>query len=272
MAIRETISQWAVQEIGDVRRAPVAFALMFVIGLAGGSFAAWFLLDKTYNERIAFLQGQLDYQARTQAPIPQVTVQRITTWPSTALWIASGALVFIAIGFGLSRKTLKRENRTLIRRIDVLQVSKAAAEKGQAAIAAERDGVVAAMKQLKHHHAIEVLQRHSTRKRTDGVSERVTIRYGNYGKDYEIAQTIERLFNEHVKWPVTLDASNNPALPRAEGFKVVFDHGMTFHAYAELTHAFSEGNLLGVTVGQRSLTPREDTEHLIVLVLPSSDG
>jgi hypothetical protein len=68
---------------------------------------------------------------------------------------------------------------------------------------------------------------------------------------------------------VELETQTKPALPRADKFKVVFDVGMTYFTYGRLIHAISDGDLLGVQIGKREFVDREDSHHLIVMVLPS---
>jgi hypothetical protein len=158
--------------------------------------------------------------------------------------------------------------------VDGLRGPLATAAEDNARLIAERDQAVVALKDKKHAYAVEILERCSNlRFKPDSITPvipTVTIRYCSYGKDYELAQQIQTYFTLYAKWPVTLDGSNNPALPRADKFKVVFDVGMTVMTYGELVHAFIEGNLLGVSVGLQQFVDREDSHHLIVKVLPST--
>ena len=134
----------------------------------------------------------------------------------------------------------------------------------------ELDLAVVSLKDKKREYAMEVLEQYSNLVPREGTPPiTVTVRYANYGHDYDIAQRIQGLFTQYVKWPVALEASNNPALPRADKFKVVFDVGSTYFTYARLVHAISDGDLLGVPVGKLDFVDRDNPHHLIVLVLPS---
>jgi len=134
----------------------------------------------------------------------------------------------------------------------------------------ERDQARVDLKDKKHEYAMEVLERYSKITFKDP-QPTVTVKYASYGKDYELAQQIQGLFTQYVKWPVELEATYKPALPRADEYKVIFDVGMTYFTYGPLIHAISEGDLLGeeVAIGKRQFVEREDSHHLIVMVLPS---
>jgi len=177
----------------------------------------------------------------------------------------------------VSSRRHRRENKLLVSHVDTLQESLGALSKEKKHLAGERERIlnerdvaVTALNDKKREYAIETLARCSRLRFEGGVVPNVIIRYGSYGYDDDLAFRIKALFDEHVKWPVTLDASNRTALPRAEEFKVVFDVGMTVMTYGDLVHAFADGNLLGVTVGVRQGFDREDSQNLIVMVLPSA--
>jgi hypothetical protein len=67
---------------------------------------------------------------------------------------------------------------------------------------------------------------------------------------------------------VTLDGSNQPHLRPAGEFKVLFESSYT-QDFDRIAFAFSDGDLLGVSVG-RSIGDRNDQHHLIVKVLPAA--
>ena len=102
----------------------------------------------------------------------------------------------------------------------------------------------------------------------DGVKPIVTIRSAAYGHDYALVREIERIFKEFTGWAVTLDGTNNPMLPQAEQFKVVFESGLTM-SFDVIAHAFADGDLLGVPVG-RAQSDRSDHHRLVITVLPSA--
>jgi hypothetical protein len=134
----------------------------------------------------------------------------------------------------------------------------------------QREKAVVALKETKSKYAIETLRRHARLIFSENRKPHVTIRYFSYGPDYELAMKLKGLFTQYVEWPVALDATNSPALPRADKFKVVFDVGMTALTYGELINAISDGDFLeGATIGQVQFVERKDSEHLIVSVLPS---
>jgi hypothetical protein len=191
-------------------------------------------------------------------------------FPHLSVRVAFGfAIVFTAVVI-YGWRTRSRASRLRLE-LDAKAELLDAAIAGQAKLQTERDAAVVALKDRRHVYALETLQRHAML-RINGSTPRVTVRYCSYGQDYELAKKVQEIFAKDVKWPVVLDGSNTPALMRAEQFKVVFDTGMTAFAYGDLVHAFSEGNLLGVTVGVRKFQDRLDDDHLIVSVLPWSES
>jgi hypothetical protein len=134
----------------------------------------------------------------------------------------------------------------------------------------ERDKTVKELQERRRRYALETFERCRRMVFYGGDKEvppTVTIRHCSYAGDDKIAERIKNVFDQYLRWPVNIDASNNPALERAERFKVVFDVGFTL-SYGEVIRAFDEGDFLGVTVGALQ-ADRDDERHLIVKVLPS---
>src|SRR4030095_2921384 len=96
----------------------------------------------------------------------------------------------------------------------------------------------------------------------------ITIKFASYGRDYALLKDLERILTESGR-TVSLDRSNNPALPQAQEYKVIFESGLTT-SFGPLAGAFSEGELLGVPIGA-STADRHDVHHLVIKVLPSED-
>ncbi len=131
----------------------------------------------------------------------------------------------------------------------------------------ERDGAQQALKTAKREFAHERLKWYS-KMSFGGVKPTVTIRSAAYGNDYAIVQEIQKILKEFTGWEVALDGTNNPMLPQAEKFKVVFESAFTM-SFDDVAFAFSDGDLLGVPVG-KAMSDREDSHHLVIKVLPSA--
>jgi hypothetical protein len=262
MAFLDRLHDRAVQEVAELKRVPATLTLVLIVGLVGG----WLVGSRLYSERIEVLQLRLS-AATEGRPLPP---PRPVAWPSALLWGVAAVLAVTCARLAMLSRNRKREIKDLLRRVDALQESVRTATNERDSIAAQRDSATIALKDTKRDYAIAILRRYSNLRFDDNTAPRVTIRYGSYGCDHDIAVRIKALFDEHVRWPVTLDASNIPALPRAGTFKVVFDTGMTVMTYGDLVHAFADGDLLGVSVGVRQGFDREDSHHLIVMVLPST--
>jgi hypothetical protein len=250
----EGFKEWALKELREVRHAPAAFAILSALCVGLG----WWAAKTFYSERIEVMQLQIGALERSlpvfrDSPTPTLT-------PNRALIVALAFVVVVCIPsvasalrnkrvVGEAEEDLRRRSSELTRVIN------------------ERDKVAQELKDKKYEYAMDTLSRYA-HLGVNGKKPRVTVRYSDYGQDYETAQKIKGMFTQYVKWPVTLEISNT--LPRAEKFKVVFDVGMTAITYNELVHAFSEGDLVNATVGIRQFTERDDIEQLIVLVLPSA--
>jgi hypothetical protein len=270
----DAFQQWAVGEVREVRRAPFAIVVLVVFGFAAG----WYVHAFFTSQQIQILELQRD-TARAGIALPA----RAASPPATLLFPYLSVrvavfLAFVVIGvFALAwrngrtiarlRRDGNAQNALLLAKDDLLH----AAADLHGKLSHERDVAVIALKDKRYEYAMDTLRRYSML-RVNGEIPSVTIRCTSYGRDFELAEKVRGLFTQHVNWPVTLDVSNTPALPRAEQFKVVFDTGMTVLSYGDLIHAFAEGDLVGVTVGHRRFTDREDAHHLIVLVLPSADA
>lgn len=141
----------------------------------------------------------------------------------------------------------------------------------QALLVDERDAAIAAHKDTKHEYAMEILVGHSRMVfPPDNVKPTVTVRHCSYTGDDKLAEQIKGLLTQYAQWPVDIDASNNPALERAEKCKVVFDVGTTL-SYGALIRAFIKGDFLGVPICENR-NDRKNVEHLIIKVLPSASG
>ena len=255
------------QEAAEVRRAPFTFALAIVTSLALGYWYA----ARFYAERIEILELQRDAAAGGLQLPPAKTSTLFQ--PNTGFILVAVLAAVARVWLAVRSMRNRHENRALVKQIDTLLWDQTEGRKAwtteRAQLEQGRDKAMADLKDRQNVYALETLRRYAGFKFDNGLRPRVTIRYSSYGKDWELAQAVKALVDQHLRWPVTLDASNVPALPRAESFKVVFDLGMTGFIYGDLVHAFSEGNLLGVPVGQRQFVERADNENLIVLVLPS---
>lgn len=249
----EQFQEWALRQVSEVKQAPGAIVALLALGFAIG----WFFAQQFYAERITFLELLVE---KSGTPPPAVFV-----WPTRAVWAGAALAILVAIVAARGARRDRRQSATSLARVDEAQ-----ADRQQLTV--ERDAAAAALKDKKHEYAIRTLQRHSHLRLHDGTRPNLSIRYYAYGHDYDLAKLIEELFNKHVQWNVKLDPQNGPALEPEKDFKVVFDVGMTLEFYGDLVHAFNEGNLLGVAVGWRRMTPREDVQNLIVEVLPSTNS
>lgn len=261
--------EWALHEVREVRRAPIAIVVLLVMGFILG----WLAASGFYAERMEVLTLQRDSALAGRPAMPPPSPPLSQQLPSLNVIVGAvgGLCVFVSLLLFRSNRNKRVEAKWLLGRIDALQESVSEGLRANEKIADEKTKAEIALKDRRHQYAMEVLERYSNARFKDDIKPRVTIRYCSYGQDYVIAQKIEAMFTQYVRWSVTKDASNNPALPRSDQFKVVFDVGMTVLTYGDLVHAFMEGDLLGVTVGMRQYTEREDSENLIVLVLPSAE-
>ena len=130
----------------------------------------------------------------------------------------------------------------------------------------ERDTAVATVKQVKRDYGLTILRMLSGMRFRGGEKPTVVIRFARYEHDYKLAREIEKIFRDVTDWNVTLDGSNTPVLHPDDRFKVIFESGLTM-SFEKVTAAFSEGDLLGVPVGQR-VADRGDEDRLVVEVLP----
>jgi len=123
----------------------------------------------------------------------------------------------------------------------------------------------ATIKKLKTDHALEQVSICS-QMRFNGTSPTLTVRFAAYGTDYALVKQIEKIFAD-CGWKVHLDGTNNPVLPQADQFKVIFESPGT-PSFDRLAFEFSNADLLGVPVG-KSMGDRSDFHHLVIKVLPS---
>lgn len=126
----------------------------------------------------------------------------------------------------------------------------------------------AALKAKRREFAEYILRRHSGMTFNNGQQPAtVTIRYVGHGPDMDLVEKLERILSEFCNWEPTRDGKNDPALPRAKQFKVVFESAATT-SFDDLSFAFTEGDLLdGISVGKR-MGDRHDSHHLIIQILP----
>ena len=108
------------------------------------------------------------------------------------------------------------------------------------------------------------------RARTEGRTVedfRVTVRFADY-KDLDLAKEIEEAIKNCTQWAVEIDGSNNPTIMPDKDFKIVFDIG-PWQTFREVVWAFSYGELVKGKIGSRVTERFDDTDHLIVNVLPT---
>lgn len=250
MALPEKFWEWAESEWRDMKRVPITLGVaVFIGGLAVHIF---------YSERMAAMSEQI--------ALVNAGGKAVETWNrwSVSMLAALGVACAGVMAMGVQNWRLRVSVRQQKDRAEASTIGMSHVE----TVAKERDAAVAALKAKKQEYAMDTLSRYSNIRFGDNVKPRVTVRHVSYDSDYEIAQQLKTLFTNTVGWTVTIDASNVPALDRAGRFKVVFDVGMTAITYGDLVHAFSEGELLGVPVGIKQFTDREDSDHLIIEVLP----
>jgi hypothetical protein len=273
------ILNWLREEAREMKRVPVALVLFIALAFYGG----WRLNEAFVAERIKLIELQRDTaEARIVRPTaPPVQIQPpIMLFPHVSVRVAIGiATVFIAVVIFavVSARRASQLSGEIANVKEEITATNVIVEN----LTKERDDAIKALKEKKREYAIETLERYShMRFRREEAGQRedtkdteiqttVTVRYADYGEDHDLAQRIRNIFEGNVRWPVTLDSSNKPSLPRADTVKVVFDVADTYFTYGPLVHAFAEGDLLGVPIGKRQMTGRADLHHLIVLVLPS---
>lgn len=108
------------------------------------------------------------------------------------------------------------------------------------------------------------------RARTEGRTVedfRVTVRFADY-KDLDLAKEIEEAVKNCTQWAVEIDGSNNPTIMPDKDFKIVFNIG-PWPTFREVVWAFSYGELVKGKIGSRVTERFDDTDHLIVNVLPT---
>jgi hypothetical protein len=219
----------------------------------------------TKDERISLLQERLDASGKS---VPAVVAQQLP--PESPLWLRVFVISFLAITvvaivlvWRISLR-LSRFRKDLSAKDDLLENIRLLHRNA----VDERDQIRAELQNKKHEYAMEVFENYSKLPFKDP-QPMVTVRFANYGSDHEIAQKIQGVFSQYVKWSVHLDGSNNPALAKSGKFKVVFDIGGTYFTYMKLIHAIREGDFLGVSIGKMENAERDDPHHLIAMVLPS---
>ena len=126
-----------------------------------------------------------------------------------------------------------------------------------------------AHKQTKIESAERDLRDSANLKWPTGESPSVVVRFFGYGKDHDLAQRIREIVEKFLGWPVTLDGSNKPTLPKAGDFKVVFVSGTTT-SFKRVALAFVRGELIGegVAIGGREFDDSIDFHRLEIHVLP----
>jgi hypothetical protein len=261
----ESFRDYALRELREVKHAPAAVGVLLVLGVATG----WWAASQFYAERIEVLQLHIAALERGVAVVRQVSVP--SAW--TPMRMAVFALVLVVgVVAAVTAISNKRKVKGLDRSVSALRGLLDDGVKENQRVTIERDEAVVALKNKKHEYAMETLERYANARFIDDIKPRVTIRYCSYGQDHEIAMQLKGLFTQYVRWDAELELATKPALPRAEKFKVLFDVGRTFQTYGPLIRAISEGDFLGVTVGRYEFVDRDDSEHLIVNVLPSVDS
>jgi hypothetical protein len=273
--LKPWLPEWAVGDLREMSNAPRGVVVLLAVGFCGGAF----LTSKYYNDRMENMRLLVEVaESRVEAlkaglPVP-VQPNRPTTW----VWAVSGTGVILLFFAGLVIRTRRatREAKDHQRRIDVLQDAARENDRKGDLLVAELDKSLKQFKDRKHDYAMRTLHRYSLLRfknhAGEDVKPSVTVRFCAYGQDHELAQRTKEVFTREVHWDVTLDGSNAPALQQMKDHKVVFDFGMGLMAYGDLVHAFSEGELLGVTVGQYEFRDRLDSYNLIVEILPSAEA
>jgi hypothetical protein len=277
----DKVIDWLWREIAEMRQVRAAMFASVILAFGFGIVVAWWAAEKLYTERIAALTERninLENIAEGKFPGPTRPGDQPRGPGVIALRILYGGTSVLALSTlvlaGQSRR-LHRDNKDLLRRIDVLQTDAAGDRLKIEAISKQLEDTKVKFAERRRAYALETLRRYSQvriRSVSGDIEPSVTVRYCSYARDYELAVKIRDLFAKETHWAVTLDGSNVPALPRAADFKVVFDIGMALMIYGDLVHAFSEGELIGVTVGQYAFTDRTDSQHVTVCVLPSAEA
>ncbi len=240
----------------QIKEHPVIASVLAIFSAIAGSAGFWAFfssrpLGQVIADAIIGLAGALSFRSTT-AVISLLLC-----------FVSIGTIVLVAVNAG----RFKRESERLAAALAETERQLHALDRNYQTVVAERDRAVAAHKDTKHNIAVKVLQKYSKLQSTDNKQTSVTVRFANYGHDHDLAQQIEGFFKVYANWPVTLDGSNKPALPRADRFKVVFDVGSTALTYSEVMVAIAE--LLGMEVGKIEFSDRDDSHNLIVMVLPS---
>ena len=134
-----------------------------------------------------------------------------------------------------------------------------------------------ALRQAKKTHAEAVLRWFATRvsmnidmarvQNRTSKDIRVTVRFAEY-KDLNLAKEIEAIIKNCTRWPVEVDGSNNPTIMPDKDCKVVFDVGPG-PGFREVVWAFTYGELVKCKIGWKETERFEETEHLIINVLPT---
>jgi len=96
----------------------------------------------------------------------------------------------------------------------------------------------------------------------------VLIRFVGHGDDHKIVEEIEKIINTYAGWKIERDGTNNPPLPRAKDFKVLFETGYST-VIDEVALAFSEADLLGGVKVSGVLVDQFEQRRIVIRVLPS---
>lgn len=253
-----------------MKAAPRAIIVILVLGGLGSWYFASRYYGNLYAERIAVLQARVDAGQAAQ-PVPTTTTAAEPIrlpYVSRPMALTLVALLALLVGVALRNGWLVDRLRRDVRSKNEL-LTEAASHRQ--IITNERDQALAAARDAKEQHAFKCLERYSRYSFTFSgrvVQPRVTIRFASYhDPDYQLVQRLQGLFQQYLKWPVTLDGTNNPALPRAERHKVECDLGRSVTTFSEVVVALND--VLDVTVMPKPFTDRDEDGHLIVSVLPS---
>jgi hypothetical protein len=270
----QLLSQWAPWAAHDLREMIDAPRAVIVVLLVGG-LLGWLVHSKAYEREKSLLEQRVELAESLAAsnqqvqakPTPESTaVTYLLPGVSASVGIVVALLLFGILGVAIRNSfTVRRLRRDVAARDGLLD----AAVRVRDDLASERDKAIVETKDTKYAYAMRTLDRYANLPWK--VKPRVTVRCIDYGEDHELAERIKGMFEQYVRWPVTIDPKNDPPLKKAKDFKVCFDVGQTVFTYGDLVHAFSDGDLLGVTVGKYEFREREDGDtHLIVEVLPSA--
>jgi len=203
--------------------------------------------------------------------VRSVVSMRSTVAALSALaFIASiGVLVVVAINAGRARRELPKLQEQIARKED----ERIALERSRATLNEKLSLAVKALTDGKERWAHERLLMYSGLRFGDGgaVKPVVVVRFVKYGSDYQLAKLIEKILGDFTSWEVTLDHANSPVLPPMDDFKVIFESG-PFRSFDKVAFAFSDGNLLGVSVGAECDINRSDEHRLVIKILPASEA